>query len=73
MKLLGVPNIPKGGKTETGKLIASATCNLLNEWHCSDNISAMVFDTTAANTGMYISLLHCSSVLLSARHARMVF
>ena len=37
-------------KNETGKLIGHATCELLDEWHRSDGVKAMLLDTTAANT-----------------------
>ena len=51
VKLLGVP-IVEGAKGEkVGPLIAMATVNLLNEWNCSNNVKAMVFDTTSSNTG----------------------
>jgi hypothetical protein len=54
VKLLGVPALPTKSSEKAGNLIARATVNLLEEWDCVDNIGAMVFDTTASNTGQFI-------------------
>ena len=51
VKLLGVPSLTSQGQKQMGKLIADATCQLLDDWNCTECISSMVFDTTAANTG----------------------
>ena len=57
VKLLGVPSLTsqgrKEGQKQMGKLIADATCQLLDDWNCTECISSMVFDTTAANTGNF--------------------
>lgn len=46
-KLLGVPKVKQG----TGKLVSEAVANILKDWRLTEKISAMSFDTTAANTG----------------------
>lgn len=51
VKLLGVPGLPVKSSQPAGNLIADATVDLLKSWQCEGNVSAMVFDTTAANTG----------------------
>ena len=51
IKLLGVPALPYKSSQPAGNLISSATVGLLQSWNCEENVSAMVFDTTAANTG----------------------
>lgn len=48
-KLLGVRKINEG----TGKEIAKAVKESIDEWECSDHIVGMSFDTTAVNTGEY--------------------
>ena len=51
VKLLGVPPLPPATERSAGDLISTETLNLVDQWKCRSNISAMVFDTTAANTG----------------------
>src|SRR6201996_688402 len=46
-KLLGVPKVKQG----TGKLVSEAVANILKDWRLTEKISAMSFNTTAANTG----------------------
>ena len=46
-KLLGVPKVQRG----TGKLVSEAAANILQDWHLTEQVCAMSFDTTAANTG----------------------
>lgn len=46
-QLLGVPRLERG----TGQLQANAVHNCLKEWDVIDDVRAMVFDTTASNTG----------------------
>ncbi|XP_063981407.1 uncharacterized protein LOC135164717 [Diachasmimorpha longicaudata] len=46
-QLLGVPQIKRG----TGEEQANAIFECLKEWESVDDICAMVFDTTASNTG----------------------
>ena len=46
-KLLGVPKVQRG----TGKLVSEAAEKILQDWHLTEQICAMSFDTTAANTG----------------------
>ena len=54
VKLLGVPNVfHDGAKLKFGEKIPSMTMELLEDWQCVDNVKAMVFDTTASNTGMW--------------------
>lgn len=36
----------------TGKMIAEAIYDLLNEWNLSNRVQFMCFDTTASNTGL---------------------
>ena len=50
-KLLGVPKLPHDLRQRAGQVIADATCDLLQEWKCTDIVRCMVFDTTSANTG----------------------
>jgi hypothetical protein len=47
MKLLGVPKVPNG----TGEAQATAVFQLIDDWHLTDRIQFMCFDTTASNTG----------------------
>ena len=51
VKLLGVPALPIKSSQRAGDLISNVTISLAEEWNCLQNISAMVFDTTSANTG----------------------
>ena len=53
VKLLGVPALPTKSSESAGNLIANSTIALLESWKCDKNVSAMVFDTTSANTGKY--------------------
>lgn len=46
-QLLGVPRLDRG----TGEAQAKAIYKCLEEWDFLDNVRAMVFDTTASNTG----------------------
>ena len=46
-QLLGVPKLPSG----TGEVQANAVIRCLEEWGITDQIVALCFDTTAANTG----------------------
>jgi len=48
LKLLGVPPLLKG----TGKLMAEAVYNLINNWNLSNHIQFMCFDTTDSYTGL---------------------
>jgi len=50
-KLLGAPELPLHKDTGFGPKLANLTQGLLEQWNCADNIKAMVFDTTSANTG----------------------
>ncbi|KAI8442258.1 hypothetical protein MSG28_005828 [Choristoneura fumiferana] len=47
-KLLGVPKLTAG----TGENTANAVLRLLEEWNVKDQVQAMSFDTTSANTGV---------------------
>ena len=47
-KLLGVPKILRG----TGQEQATACLNALDDWNLRKNVRALVFDTTAGNTGL---------------------
>ena len=47
-KLLGVPCL----MDSTGKSQADASYDLLDVWRLTDNIAALVFDTTASNSGI---------------------
>lgn len=49
-KLLGVPKLPVG----TGKAIAKAVFDTLNDWKITHKIQGMCFDTTSCNTGIHI-------------------
>ena len=54
IKLLGVPPLPhftKKAGVSHGDAVSKATKALLDDWKCDQNIFAMVFDTTASNTG----------------------
>ena len=51
VKLLGVPALPVKSSQPAGDLISNATVDLLRSWNCTTNVAAMVFDTTASNTG----------------------
>ena len=51
VKLLGVPAYEKATDEAVGAIVAHCTADLLQKWGCSDNVVAMAFDTTAANTG----------------------
>lgn len=48
-KLLGVPSL----LDSTGKSQADASYDLLDVWDLTDNIVALVFDTTASNSGIH--------------------
>lgn len=48
-QLLGVPGLQSG----TGKQQASAVCETLAEWGLQNYVKALVFDTTATNTGSF--------------------
>ena len=51
--LCRAPSLPADSYETAGNLIiTSAIISLLEELHCIDNISPMVFDTTSSNTGM---------------------
>ena len=51
LKLLGVPSYFKATNQSCGEIIAELTMKLMTEWHCSDKIVNMTFDTTSSNTG----------------------
>ena len=51
VKLLGVPTLSYKSTEKAGPLIAEATRNLLEESDCAENVTGMVFDTTASNNG----------------------
>ena len=51
VKLLGVPAIQKKTDTLDGPKIADAAIEQLKLWDITSNVRAMVFDTTASNTG----------------------
>ena len=61
MKLLGAPELPSHKDTGFGPKLANLTQDLLHQWNCMDNIRAMVFDATAANTG------HLSAACISVQ------
>ena len=46
-KLLGIPKTPNGTDAAT----KDAVCTLLTDWNINDDILALVFDTTASNSG----------------------
>ena len=48
-KLLGVPTL----LDSTGKSQANASYDLLDVWELTDNVVALVFDTTASNSGIH--------------------
>lgn len=49
-QLLGIPKMNSG----TGEAMADAVFAALKEWNCFNDIVAMCFDTTIANTGRFI-------------------
>ena len=51
LKLLGVPGCTKATDQTCGAIIADLTVKLTDEWHCSDKVVNMTFDTTSSNTG----------------------
>ena len=51
MKLPGVPSYTKAADKSCGSIIADLIVKLTDEWHCSDRIVYMTFDTTRINTG----------------------
>lgn len=53
-QLLGVPQLSSG----TGREIASAVYDILQEWSLLDIVQAVVFDTTASNTGRLHGACH---------------
>jgi hypothetical protein len=70
-KVLGVPVID----SSTGMDQANATFNLAQQWGLCDNVRALVFDTTASNTGWKIgacvqleTLLGRKLLMLACRH-----
>ena len=50
-KLLGATIFKKERTTPTGDTISKCAIYLLDSWGCKSNVIAMVFDTTAVNTG----------------------
>ena len=54
-KLLGVAKLvdDDGNPTSTGEAQAGAVIDQLRQWGVADNIVALVFDTTASNTGKH--------------------
>lgn len=52
MKLRGTPCYQPESNVSAGELIASRTMDLLYQWHSTDTIVSMCFDTTASNTGL---------------------
>ena len=48
-KLLGIPVIANA----TGAVQAETTFELLNAWDLTDNVTSLVFDTTASNSGVH--------------------
>ena len=52
VELLSAPALPVASSEAAGDLIANAVTGLLRKWNCTDKIASMVFNTTAANTGM---------------------
>ncbi|XP_049307370.1 uncharacterized protein LOC125777157 [Bactrocera dorsalis] len=48
-QLLGIPSLQSGN----GKKQATAVCETLAEWGLQDYVKALVFDTTASNTGTF--------------------
>ena len=51
IKLLGVPAYQVGSGRRAGEVISTKTMELLQLWNCQHSVVAMVFDTTASNTG----------------------
>ena len=49
--MLGVPGYKPGTDRKSGDIISELSLDLLRSWKCYDNITNMVFDTTASNTG----------------------
>ena len=68
-KLLGVPVITNS----TGEEQANATNGLAREWELIDQVRALVFDTTASNSGWRIGACVKLEALLQKKtiHARM--
>lgn len=46
-QMLAAPELPNG----SGKAIAEAVFNVVKQWNISNNVKAVAFDTTSANTG----------------------
>ena len=59
MKLLGVPYLIHKSTDKSGPQVAAATKDQLDEWSCADSVTAMVFDTTASNTGRLTAGISC--------------
>ena len=55
VKLLGAQAFPVASSEAAGDLIANSVISLLRKRNCTDKIATMVFDTTAANTGMQLN------------------
>ena len=51
VKLLGVPGYKPGTDRKSGDIISELSLDLLRSWKCYDNITNMVFNTTASSTG----------------------
>ena len=49
VKLLAVPALPSD--TPMGQATAQVTSEALQQWHASDSVAGIVFDTTSVNTG----------------------
>lgn len=64
-KLLGVPSL----QDSKGKSQADASYDLLEVWKLTDNVAALVFDTTASNSGIYKG----AATLLEQRLGRKLF
>lgn len=47
-KLLAVPNLPNG----TGRAVATAVLEVLEDWEVTDRVAALSFDTTSSNSGL---------------------
>lgn len=52
-QLLGAPSLSRG----TGKNIAGAFDDTLNDWNLLKHVKALCFDTTSSNTGTKIFIL----------------
>ena len=48
-----MPALPHKSNDKVGPQIAGETKKLLDDWKCAENVGAMVFDTTASNTGNF--------------------